>query len=183
MPSKKVSITGSNFGDVVVGDKNVGAPTLTSLEKAIQSIKESVQDDVDLVEIIEELEEYVTDKPDREVIGVKAKLENGGRQELVEKAIYYKSKFARKLAKNQMSLVEQKVYAHALASIIVAFDLKVRPVIADGESNSMVDAAIHDSIIEPTYGALVGFDAQIKSDLVAGMVYFLTGKCHLNWEK
>ena len=80
MPSKKVSVTGSNVDDVVLGDKNVSAPTLTSLEKASQSIKESIQDDVDLVVIIEELEEYVTDKPDREVIGVKAKLENGGRK-------------------------------------------------------------------------------------------------------
>jgi hypothetical protein len=170
-------------GDVVQGDKNVLQAPLLPLEKAIQSIIDSTEDNHELEEIIEELAEYITDRPDREIIGVEQKLINGGRGDLLKDAVYLKNKFERTIAKEQMSLVTQRVYAHVLAMIGSSFNHNVRPLILENKSKSEVDQAIHKEIIEPVYQSIVGFNQQITTDLVVGMLYFLTGKCHLIWSE
>lgn len=181
--TSKVDITKSKLDDVVLGDKNVYPEVLHPLEKAIQAIKEKIKEDSALEGIIEELAEYTTDRPDREVIGVEAKLIAGGRDDAIENAIYFKNKFERKLAKNQLSNVEQHVYAHVLGVIEMTFNQYVRPLILNGSGKEVVDATIHKEIYEPVYKAIVSFDVSIDMKHVAGMLYFLTGKCHLVWSK
>ncbi len=153
------------------------------LEKAIAAIQASIIDNPLMEEIIEELAEYTTNRPDREIIGVEKKLENGGREDLIENGVYLKNKFERYLAKKQLSLVEQHVYAHVLAMIDTTFNQKVRPLILDRKSRSEVDAAVQEYIIEPVYQSVVGYNSSVTSNLVAGMLYFLTGKCHLIWSE
>lgn len=170
-------------GDVVQGDKNVNLAPLLPLEKAIQSIIDSTEENHKLEEIIEELAEYITNRPDREVIGVEQKLVNGGRNDLLKDAVYLKNKFERTIAKDQMSLITQKVYSHVLAMVGSSFNHKVRPLILENKNKSEVDLAIHKEIIEPVYQSIVGFNQQITPEHVAGMLYFLTGKCHLIWNE
>jgi len=179
--ANKAKITGSKIDDVVQGDKYVNMPTLLPLEKAIAAIQANIVDNPEIKEIIEELAEYTTNRPDREIIGVEKKLENGGRQDLVENAVYFKNKFERFLAKKQLSLVDQHIYAHVLAMIDTTFNHKIRPLILDDRSKSEIDAAIHEHIIEPVYQSIVGYNSSVNAGLVAGMLYFLTGKCHLVW--
>ena len=94
-----------------------------------------------------------------------------------------KNKFERKLAKSQLSNVEQHVYAHILSVIEVAFNQHIRPMILNGSAKQDVDAAIQKEIYDPVYSAVVSFDVSITMGHVAGMLYFLTGKCHLVWGK
>ena len=180
----QVILKNSNVeGDVVQGDKNVLQAPLLPLEKAIQAIIDSTEDNKELEGIIEELAEYITNRPDREIIGVEQKLINGGRDDLLKDAVYLKNKFERTITKKQMSLVTQKVYAHVLAMIGSSFNLKVRPLILENRPKLEVNLAIHKEIIEPVYQSIVGFDQQITTELVSGMLYFLTGKCHLIWSE
>jgi hypothetical protein len=137
----------------------------------------------ELVEIIDALAEYITDRPDREIIGVERKLENGGRQDLVKEAIYQKDKFAKQIARRQMSLVEQKIYVQILSSINSDFNLKIRPLILEKKDKSEIDSAILNAIIIPVHQAVVQFNDLITRDNVTGMLYFLTGKCHLVWSE
>ncbi len=181
--TNKLDINKSTFTDAVMGDKNVYPEVIHPLEKAIQSIKEKIQEDPELDGIIEELAEYTTNRPDREIIGVEEKLITGGREDTVENAVYLKNKFERRLAKNQLSNVEQHVYAHVLGVIEITFNQYVRPLILNGSSKEEIDAIIHKEIYEPVYKAIVGFDASINMRHVAGMLYFLTGKCHLVWSE
>lgn len=176
-------ISDSNLSDVVLGNKNVYPEELHPLEKAIKSIQEAISDSPELEGIIEELAEYTTDRPGREIIGVEAKLENGGREDLIENAIYLKNKFERKIAKKQLSRVEQHVYAHVLAVIQTNFNQYIRPLILNGRSKDEIDAAVHEQVYEPIYKAIVGFDVSITMLHVSGMLYFLTGKCHLVWSE
>jgi hypothetical protein len=104
--SNKLDITGSTFEDAVMGDKNFYPVVLHPLEKAIQLIKEQIKEDPNLEGTIEELAEYTTQRPDREIIGVEAKLLAGGRADAVQNAIYLKNKFERRLARNQLSNIE-----------------------------------------------------------------------------
>lgn len=181
--TNKANISRSQFNDVVQGNKYVNEAALLPLEKAIAAIQASIIDNPQMEEIIEELAEYTTNRPDREIIGVEKKLEKGGRDDLIDNAVYLKNKFERFLAKKQLSLVEQHVYAHVLAMIDTTFNHKIRPLILDGRSKAEVDAAVHECIIEPVYQSIVGYNSSVTSNLVAGMLYFLTGKCHLIWGK
>lgn len=181
--TNNANVSKSTFGDFVQGNKYVHSPILLPLEKAIAAIKTSIVDNPHMVEIIEELAEYTTNRPDREIIGVEKKLENGGREDLVDNAVYLKNKFERYLAKKQLSLVEQHIHVHVLAMIDTTFNQKIRPLILDGRSKAEVDAAVYEYIIEPVYQSVVGYNSSVTTNLVAGMLYFLTGKCHLIWGK
>lgn len=178
-----LNIQRSQLEDIVLGNKNIYAEELHPLEKAIKSIQKTINDNPELEGIIEELAEYTTDRPDREIIGVEAKLANGGREDLIQNAIYFKNKFERKIAKKQLSRSEQHCYAHILAFIESKFNQFVRPLILNGSSKQVVDAAVHEHIFEPVYKAIVSFDISITIQHVSGMLYFLTGKCHLVWNE
>ncbi len=177
----QTGIKNSAFKDFVNGDKYVHEATLLPLEKAIKAIQETIEDNPEFEGVIEELAEYITDRPGREIIGIEKKLKSGGRQDLVEDAIYLKNKFERFIAKKQLSLTEQNVYAHVLAAMDSSFNQLVRPLIQEKRPTSEIDEAIHKQIIEPIYASIVGFNASINVSLVRGMLYFLTGKCHLIW--
>lgn len=179
--SNRLNITDSTFEDAVMGDKHVYPAVLHPLEKAIRLIKEQIKEDPNLEGTIEELAEYTTQRPDREIIGIEAKLLAGDRADILQNAIYLKNKFERRLARNQLSNIEQHVYAHVLAVIETTFNQYVRPSILNGSSKEDVDAKIHTEIYEPVYKAIVDFDVSITMQHVAGMLYFLTGKCHLVW--
>ena len=170
-------------GDAVLGDKLQYPEILSPLEKVIQAIRQNVKDDSNLKEAISELAEYISDRPDREIIGVEKKLTNGDRNDLIGNAVYLKNKFERKLAKMQLSPVEQKIYTHVLATIITVFNQKVRPLILEHRSKSEVDKVIHNEIIEPVYKAIITHDVRITTEHVSGMLYFLTGKCHVVWSE
>lgn len=181
--SNNLEVNNSKIEDIVLGDKNVYPNELHPLEKAIKSIQETISDSPELEGIIEELAEYTTDRPDREIIGVEAKLTNAGRDDLIDNAVYLKNKFERKIAKKQLSRVEQHVYAHVLAVIETAFNQYVRPLILNGSNKEVVDIAVQQHIYDPVYKAIVGFDVSVTMQHVSGMLYFLTGKCHLIWSE
>lgn len=156
---------------------------LSSLEQAVEEIKRSLGSVSDAVEIIENLADYITEHPNREIIGLENKLINGNRQDLTDRAILLKNRFERRLAKNQMSLAEQHVYVQILSTISTIWHSKIKPLIDLGTSKNTIDKAIFDDLIEPVHKAVVRFDTLATSELVSGMLYFLTGKCHLVWEQ
>ncbi len=156
---------------------------LSSLEEAVEQIKRSLGSDTDAVDFIENLADYITEHPNREIIGLESKLDRGGRQDLTDTAVLLKNRFERKLAKNQMSLAEQHVYVQLLSSISSIWHMKIKPLINVDASKTTVDKAIYDELIEPVHKAVVRYDTLVTSELISGMLYFLTGKCHLVWEK
>lgn len=161
---------------------NIFESEKSALEKVIQKIVSSATEHSELVDIIDELNDYITDFPYRRVIGLEDKLKNGNREELYPRAVLLKSRFERRIAKAQLSMVEQKVYIQVLSHILSAFDQYVRPRILDGSSKEFIDATIFEKIIEPVHKAIVDFDDCITTELVSGMLYFLTGKCHIWWD-
>lgn len=163
------------------GDNNF-AP-LTHLETAIEQIKKTYHADEKLVDIIEDLTELITKHPDREIIGLEKKLENGERIDLFRRARRLKNKFSRRVAKNQMSIAEQQVYIQILSAINTAWYSSINPKIVEGSTNDEIDKLIYDEIVKPIHQAVVRFDITVTSETVSGMLYFLTGKCHLIWGK
>ncbi len=161
---------------------NIFVP-LTSLEQAIEQIKRDLGEDEKLVDLIEELTDYVTNHPTREIIGLENKLRNGQRDDLLDRATLLKNRFERRVAKQQMSLAEQQVYAQILSTISTVWHHKIKPLIDIDTSKTTIDKVIQEELIEPVHKAIVRYDTIATMELVSGMLYFLTGKCHLIWNK
>lgn len=162
---------------------NIFESEKSALEKAIQKIVTSASKNSELVDILDDLNDYITVHPYREIIGLEKKLKNGKREELYPKALLLKNRFERKIAKAQLSMVEQKVYIQVLSHILSAFDQYVRPKILSLQPKELVDAAVFERIIEPVHKAIIDFDDCATKELVSGMLYFLTGKCHVVWDE
>ncbi|MDB5765152.1 MAG: hypothetical protein JWQ21_4147 [Herminiimonas sp.] len=162
------------------GDNNFAA--LTNLETAIEHVKTACRDATILVDILEDLADYITAHPEREIVGLEKKLERGARHDLFNRARFLKNKFARRVAKNQMSLTEQHVYIQILSAINTTWYQLIHPMIVSGAANHEIDQLILDELIKPVHQAIVRFDHTITTELVSGMLYFLTGKCHLIWD-
>jgi hypothetical protein len=156
---------------------------LSSLEEAVEQIKKNLGDDVSAVDIIEELADYITEYPNRSVIGLENKLSDGNRNDLKDRAVLLKNRFERRVAKNQMSLAEQHVYVQILSTISSVWHSKIKPLIDIEASTTTIDKIIHEELVEPVHKAVVRYDTLATSELVSGMLYFLTGKCHLVWSK
>ena len=60
---------------------------VSALEQAVIEIKKSLGEDKEAVDIIDELADYITEHPAREVIELENKLKNGGREDLRERAV------------------------------------------------------------------------------------------------
>tara|TARA_R110002012_G_scaffold92352_1_gene224383 strand:- start:152 stop:691 length:540 start_codon:yes stop_codon:yes gene_type:complete len=164
-----------------IGDNNF-AP-LTSLETAIEQVKKAWKHDDKVIDVVEDLADYITQHPDREVIGLEKKLENGNRVDLFRRAKFLKNKFAMRVAKNQMSITEQHVYIQVLSAINTAWYHNIHPKIVSGSDRQEINNLIHEEVIKPIHQAIVRFDCSITTETVSGMLYFLTGKCHLVWEE
>jgi hypothetical protein len=162
------------------GDNNFY--TLSSLESTIDQVKKSCLGHDELISIMEDLAEYLDDYPGREIIGLEVKLQRGNRTDLVERAIRLKNKFARRVAKDQMSLVEQTVYIQVLSAICSVWHQCIYPAIISGQSKTEIDRLVYVELVQPAHQAIVRFDSLVTTELVSGMLYFLTGLCHISWE-
>ncbi len=163
-----------------IGDNNF--TPLSSLEAAIEQVKKACRGEEKLVDILADLADYITQHPERTVIGLEKKLENGGRSDLYKRASLLKNRFARRVAKNQMSVTEQCVYIQILSAINTIWYQRIHPHLISGSPSKDVDGLIYEELIKPVHQAIVRFDHTITSETVSGMLYFLTGKCHLVWE-
>jgi len=181
--SKEVSYSGnaSHNGLNIFGDYYESE--YTSLEKVIQKIIVAAKENQELVDVIEDLTEYITAHPYREIIGLENKLKNGDRLDLLGNARFFKNKFSKRVAKAQMSLIEQKVYVQILSHIHISFNQFVRPRILEKAPASEIDKLVFIHIVEPAHKAIVDFDNAITKEFILGMLYFLTGKCHLVWDE
>jgi len=162
-----------------IGDNNFSP--LTNLETAIEQVKKTWNDYDELIDILEDLADYITQHPNREIIGLEKKLERGDRSDLFSRARFLKNKFARRVAKNQMSMTEQHVYIQILSAINTTWYQCIHPRIVSGATAQETDQLVYDELIQPVHQAIVRFDSSVTSETVSGMLYFLTGKCHLIW--
>jgi hypothetical protein len=154
-----------------IGDKH-------PLYGALQGIIQNITDDPDFEGFIEELLSYTHS---RTVIGLAGKLQQAGKEELLEEAMDLKEKFAKKLEKEQLSITIQHFYAHILSYIKSVFKTKIRPLLAQGCSVTEVESAIYEEIVLNIYAETSAKLPELTTDHIAGMLYYLTGKCHLSW--
>jgi len=136
-------------------------------------------------QILEELQRYLTDK---DSYGLEKKLIDGGfsEQEII-KASDRKEMYVKKQEKNILYVSAQRIYCELLAKIMIDFEVYIDPLINRGETKEVILKEISEKVINPMFSLLNENAADdevlyFNAEEIYGMIYYLTGRCHLNWK-
>jgi hypothetical protein len=151
---------------------------LHDLYEKFQKEKESNQD---LKDFCEELD-YLNSVIDTEVVGLEKKLIDGGRESLLHYAQEVKERFHKKLMKtSQYSLIAQDVNVYLLTKVRRGFMMEIYGLICNKESEEKINLLITERIINPVKSDLGINLFRYNEDDIMGMIFFLTGNCHIKW--
>lgn len=117
-----------------------------------------------------------------EVQGLESKLRDGGYDNSIGTATATKEQFAMKLAEFQFSRSAQEILSMLLAEVYTRFSLRVWPAICDNRDQAVVLELVQREIIEPISQMVDENVLELYADELTGMLYFLTGNCHIKWK-
>jgi hypothetical protein len=169
-------------GDIAGGNiVKINTGTVVSpLGNLMVKLREEIKNQVKCDETLPALRRYQSNV---DMIGLEEKLKRGKREDLIERAMFYKEQFVKELTKKQMHQAAQEIYIELLEIIFHRFRANVTLVICSGASNQQVDKVISEQV---TYimDNIVMENRDLFSQVeIEGMFYFLTGGCHVRWDK
>ena len=134
---------------------------------------------------LDDIKRYRTKLP--HTIGLEAKLKDGGfSQSAIDKARRLKMYFAKKSTRFQYYESAQLIDGYLFAKLCHRFDTYILPNI---ESHPLCDIRqmVYEKVVLPIIdeiNANGSCDRQLcyNEDDIYGMLYYLTGKCHINWK-
>ncbi len=177
--------TGS--GDVVGRDKIINSPKqvkISQIRRLFRDLSEEYDNKDKIEEICFELTEY---KIEKDVVGLPAKLNDAGCTEnFIEDAEIVKQKFAKKLYHYQEYQSAQRIFVLLLAQVSELFRAKIVPLLHDGKNVIELQDDIYNEIISPVYELLSREASEdnvlyVNQAEIKGMIYYLTGRCHIKW--
>jgi hypothetical protein len=176
-------------GDVVAGNKLVSntfnyppSPVVNELALLYANFKAGEEQNVAAGQICDELQHYFAAKNGSDVRGLKAKLEDSGRPELVEDALELKEAASKIIMKYQSSASAQRIFTLILTEIHTQFDLLVTPLIQADASRTEVDKTVYQ-ILQATFAGLGENALKLNVRQMFALLYFLGGNCHIRWDK
>lgn len=137
-------------------------------------------------ETIEELKYYITKLPGTR--SAEEKLTDGGfKTSFIREAIRLKDLYARRATMYQDYPSAQQINLDLFSRIRHEFDDTIFPIIEGGADLSSVMQQIRTKIVNPIMQLLNengAYDEHLhySEDHIYGMIYYLTGMCHLNWK-
>lgn len=150
-----------------------------------RKLQEEIETDSRFGGVIDDLKFYNTKTDGKK--GLVGKLQDGGFCENeIGEAQRKKLKFAKKQERFKNYKTAQLITSKLFALIILKFDDHIRPMIERGEDKNHIYSAVCSCVVAPIVEKLniegaeddyLNYDAQD----VLGMVYYLTGMCHINW--
>ena len=110
------------------------------------------------------------------------KLDDGGFKDDTDWATELKETYTKRLLKNDVSQAQQKIHAFLLVKVQMAFRRHVLAAIRNGNSKEDIRMLVDDQVISKV-GEYLGYDnvLDLYDDDINGMLYFLTGNCHIKW--
>lgn len=171
-------------GDVVAGNKTInqfGTPPPSShLVWLLEQYQVEVENNVHTHEKLRELQRFGIAK-EEPLIPLETKLIEGKRGDLIEFAMEAKEQFTKELARHTHFPSAQKIHAHLLSKIWSVFSTRILPAIRSGQERLAVERLIQTEIIDPTLAELRSNPFAYSDTEVQGMIYYLTGNCHIRW--
>jgi hypothetical protein len=168
-------------GDVVDMFKNVSGQK-NRMAVLIEKFKKERENDEVFVGIISKLQHFNTSADGNTAVeGVTSKLSKAGMDHFVSFAIHTKELYVKKLAEFQFSKSAQEIHCLLLAEVYTRFHYHVWPALCTGRTETDIAALVQQHIISPVSEMLTENVVDLYSDELSGMLYFLTGNCHIRW--
>ena len=157
----------------------------TRFSKRFEKLNKEVASDERYEGIMESLKYYLT-KLDG--IDMPTKLEDGGfkESEIIE-ATRKKERYAKKLELNRFFESAQWIDSQLFGKIKMDFEAFILPLINTGASKEEILKEVVLKVVQPVLD-LINIEGEndevlnYNADDIFGMVYYLTGQCHLNWK-
>ncbi len=168
--------------------ENQGAIYLTKqtrFSKRFEKLNQEVAKDEKYEGIMDSLKHYLTK---RDGIDMPTKLQDGGftETEIIE-ATRRKEKYAKQLEINRFFESAQWIDSQLFAKIKINFETYVDPLINKGATKEEILVVVVTKVIQPVLD-LINVEGEkdevlnYNAEDVYGMIYYLTGKCHINWK-
>jgi hypothetical protein len=187
MEENEISVTDTQIGGKFTGrddnsfNINSSYDRSAYLEDLYDKFQKEKAENKELREFSEELD-YFNSIIDENIIGLEQKLKNGGREKLIHYATEVKERFHKKLIKtSQYSLVAQDINVYLLTKVRRGFMMEIHTLICNNEPEEKINYLITERIINPVKADLGINLFRYTEDDIMGMIFFLTGNCHLKW--
>lgn len=168
-----------NYGTISISNNRTRmSATFERLEKEIRN--NTTQ------EVIDELLMYTTKLDGTK--GLEEKLQDGGFKKMfIQKATLQKEMYAKKATKYECYPAAQEIILSLFARIKNEFDIKIYPMISKGVDVTSIMQEVHKQIVFPILQMIEANGEKDQTlyfnmDHIYGMIYYLTGMCHLNWK-
>lgn len=172
-------------GHIAGRDVNVYAPNSpeTALSRLFARMKGEAKEDQTLCDYIRELEVFTRVVRHEDVVGLDGKLQAAGREDQIDMALAMKEMVFSALRLNVFSPTFQQIYATLMGKIFEEFETWVKPAILSGKDRQAIDELLNVKVIKPIMAEveLCGDYHGVAPQTIRGMVYFLTGNCHIKW--
>ena len=165
--------------------ENLNITSKTRWQKRFEELKRQVENDERYTTFIDDFEEYNTIK---DGIGLEKKLSDGNFTEYqINKALFQKEKYAKRVVMGEMFLAQQRIDVEIFSIISANFDTYVFPLIIKNYPKDEILIVLKEKVVQPILDILNREGREddylnYNANDIFGMVYFLTGKCHLNWK-
>ena len=164
---------------------NFPAPRVdaTQLNKLLEQFKREKTTNHQFRETVARLA-YYKNYADHEVRRtLEQKLLAGNRKAQVKHALRMKDFFARRLLEHELYESAQSADAYLLGEVCTRFNNTIYPLIIKGDQEALIATLIDSQVVDPILQLLSKDDIlSHRREEVYGMIYFLTGNCHINWD-
>ncbi|HLS38651.1 MAG TPA: ABC-three component system protein [Sphingobacterium bovisgrunnientis] len=154
----------------------------TKLSNLFDRLDQEYNSDNKIDEINDDLQRYLTE---RDTIGLEQKLLDGNIQHLYEDAMWLKEEYSKKLTKYVFFEPAQQIHAYLLAIVIEKFRNLIYPLFREGKSEAEIMKAVSENINTPLLDVIREEGCNdimgLNATDIDGMIYFLTGRCHIKW--
>ena len=155
----------------------------TQLNRLYRKLREEAAEDQELTDYIDQLQIFTRTVEDETVVGLDGKFSAADRLDELDMAKAMKEMIYSELRKNMFSRTFQTIYATLMGKVYEEFQIWVRPAVAKGASREDIDKLVSTYVVKPVVAELETCSEynEAATPTVRGMVYFLTGNCHLVW--
>jgi hypothetical protein len=166
-----------------IGGAACTQPMAGTIGKLIDKFRQEQQSNVQFQQTVEKLKHYTTSPPGEGLRTLEEKLKAAKRDNLIGFATTTKELFTKKLAKHQFSESAQEIHALLLAEVYSRYHNHIYEHVVNNEPVAVVNGLIQTQIVDPLLSMLSVNVLDHYADDINGMLYFLTGNCHIKWEK
>lgn len=176
-------IKGANFFGPYAGRDMINQnilPKPTQMDLLIDVYKDEIKNGIEAESLIDELIHYNSQK--YEIRNLETKLTEANLEDLVKDAEELKQLISMLIVKNQNYKSAQKIIALLLDEVASKFNSKIKPHITCDITKAIAEQLIAEHLETEVRKHLGENVLEIYNRQIKGMLYFLTGNCHLEWK-